>query len=107
MFERLKKKWGIKRNIDIVLILLCFSLAGSSVVFIRRYYFEFLGFDESTPFWLKTVAYLLFIFPAYQLILLGYAFLLGQWSFFWTKAKVMGHHIGRLFNKKKVKEDKA
>ena len=100
-------KWGIKRNIDIVLILICFSLAGSSVVLIKGYYFDFLGFDESTPFWLKTVAYLLFIFPAYQVILLGYAFLLGQWSFFWSKAKVMGQHMGRMFGKKKVEEDKA
>lgn len=107
MFERLKEKWGIKRNIDIVLILICFSLAGSSVVLVKGYYFDFLGFDETTPFWLKTVAYLLFIFPAYQIILLAYAFLLGQFGFFWSKAKVMGNHIAKLFSgKKKVEEDK-
>ena len=101
MFERLKEKWGIKRNIDIVLILICFSLAGSSVVFIKGYYFQFLGFTEQTPFWLKTIAYLLFIFPAYQLMLLGYAILLGQFPFFWAKGKTMAGHIGKLFSNKK------
>ena len=97
MFERIKEKWGIKRNIDRVLILKCFSLAGSSVVFVKGYYFDFLGFTEETPFWLKTIAYLLFIFPAYQLLLLGYAIVLGQFPFFWTKGKAMFGRIGKMF----------
>ncbi len=97
MFKRLKEKWGIKRNIDIVLILICFSLAGSSVVFIKGYYFQFLGFSEQTPVWLKTVAYLLFIFPAYQFMLLGYGILLGQYHFFLAKEKALISRIRRLF----------
>ena len=97
MFKRLKDKWGIRRNIDIVLILICFSFAGSSVVFIKVYYFEFLGFDAHTPVWLKTVAYLLFIFPAYQFMLLGYGILLGQYRFFMTKEKALFARIRRYF----------
>lgn len=101
MFDRLKDKWGIKRNIDIILIIICFSLAGSSVVFVKGYYFQFLGFTDETPFWLKTIAYLLFIFPAYQLLLLGYGLLLGQFQFFLAKEKAMIGRIGKLFAGKK------
>jgi uncharacterized membrane protein len=97
MFEKLKEKWGIKRNIDIVLIIVCFSLAGSSVVFVKGYYFQFLGFTETTPFWLKTIAYLLFIFPAYQLMLLGYGLVLGQFRFFLAKEKALLGRIGKMF----------
>ncbi len=98
MFRRLKEKWGIRRNIDIVLILICFSFAGSSVVFIKGYYFKFLGFDAHTPVWLKTVAYLLFIFPAYQFMLLGYGILFGQFQFFLAKEKALIARIRRMFN---------
>ncbi len=69
--------------------MIAFALAGSSVVVIRKAYFNLLGFDEFTPFWIKTVAYLLFIFPAYQILLLGYGTLLGQFRFFWDKGKAM------------------
>ena len=63
--------------------------SNESVVFLRKAYFNLLGFDHNTAFWLKTVAYLLFIFPAYQVLLLGYGTLLGQFRFFWAKEKAM------------------
>jgi len=89
LFERLKIKWGIESNWQIIVIMVAFALAGSSVVFVRKAYFQILGFDEETPFWLKTIAYLLFIFPAYQLLLLAYGTLLGQFRFFWDKEKAL------------------
>jgi hypothetical protein len=101
MFERLKVKWGIKRNIDIILILICFSLAGSSVVLVKGYYFQLLGFTSQTPFWLRAIAYSLFIFPAYQLMLLGYGLVLGQFQFFLAKEKALLSMIGKLFGNKK------
>jgi len=89
LFKRLKLKWGIESNWQIAVIMIAFSLAGSSVVIIRKAYFNLLGFDNSTALWLKTFAYLLFIFPAYQVLLLGYGTLLGQFRFFWEKEKAL------------------
>jgi hypothetical protein len=89
VFEKLKTKWGIENNWQIVVIIMVFSLAGSSVVFLRKAYFNLLGFDANTSFWLKTIAYLLFIFPAYQVTLLAFGTLLGQFRFFWAKEKAM------------------
>ena len=101
MVDRLKEKWGIKRNIDIILILICFSLAGSSVVLVKGYYFQLLEFTNQTPFWLKAIAYSLFIFPAYQLMLLGYGLVLGQFQFFLAKEKALLGAIGKLFGSRK------
>lgn len=86
---RLQKKWGVENVRQVLAILLIFSLAGSSVVWLRKGLFYLLGYDSLTPLWLKTITYLLFVFPAYQCLLLIYGFLLGQFDFFWEKEKKM------------------
>lgn len=94
---RLKQKWGITGTMQVILILIVFSLAGSTAVALRQTYFNWLGFGEETSFWLKTVAYLLFLFPAYQILLLTYGFMLGQFDFFWQKELKMVNAIRRQF----------
>ena len=87
MIEHLKKKWDIKNNRDFTLIMVVFSLAGMNVSLCRKPLFHLLGIHRETAFWIKTAVYLLFVFPAYQLSLLMYGFLLGQFKFFWNKQK--------------------
>lgn len=101
--NKLKAKWQLDSMLQVVAVLAVFTLTGSTVVFLRKFLFAMLGFDDATPFWLKTVTYLLFIFPAYQVMLLGYGFLLGQFRFFWEKEKKMARRIGGLFRKKNSK----
>ncbi len=101
MVERLKEKWGIRRNINFILILIYFSLAGSSVVLVRDYYFQLLGFTSQTPFWLRAIAYSLFIFPACQMMLLGYGLVPGQFQFFLAKEKALLSQFGKLFGNRK------
>ena len=84
---KLQDKWQLKSAWQVIAVLITFSLAGSSVVFFRKLLFSLLGFDASSPFWLKTLTYLLLVFPLYQGLLLVYGFLLGQFSFFWEKEK--------------------
>ena len=86
---RLQQKWGVASVWQVLLILAVFSLAGSSAVALRKSFFLLLGFDEHTAFWLKAVAYVLFLFPTYQVLLLLYGSLLGQFGFFWAKEKKM------------------
>ncbi len=85
--EHLKKKWNIKNNLDFTLIMTVFSLAGMNVSLCRKPLFHLLGVQRETAFWIKTLVYLAFVFPAYQLSLLIYGFLLGQFDFFWKKQK--------------------
>lgn len=86
-FERLKCKWKISSNLQLLLIFIVFTLAGSSVVTFRKLFFMLVGIEDDTALWIKTITYILFIFPAYQLLLLVYGFLLGQFVFFWEKEK--------------------
>jgi len=105
IFNQLKAKWGIESNLQIIAILVVFTLAGPSVVFIKSWYFNLLGFDDSTSMTTKTIAYLLFIFPAYQILLLLYGFLLGQFRFFWEKEKALARMIWRFGGKDKSRPD--
>jgi len=96
---KMQEKWGLETTRQVLLVLAVFSLSGSSVVWLRKGLFHLLGYDETTPMWLKTVTYILFIFPTYQSLLLIYGFLLGQFSFFWEKEKKMFRWIAGKFSK--------
>lgn len=93
--NRLQEKWALESAWQVIAVLITFSLAGSSVVFFRKQLFWLLGYNQDTAMWVKTVTYILFIFPMYQALLLAYGFLLGQFSFFWEKEKKMARWIGR------------
>ncbi len=95
--EKLKIKWGLESIFQVIIVLLVFSITGTSVVFLRKTFFGWLGFDENTNFWLKTVTYILFMLPAYQTLLLFYGSLFGQFEFFWNKEKKLFYAIKRLF----------
>lgn len=99
VLQKLKNKWGLQSLMQVVAVLAVFTLTGSTVVYIRKFLFVGLGFDETTPFWLKTVTYLLFVMPFYQVLLLTYGFLLGQFTFFWKKEKKLARRIGKLFRR--------
>ncbi len=94
-FFHLKQKWGIKNNWDFFLINCVFSLAGMAVVLVRKPVFHYLGFNEHTHFWIKTITYLCILFPTYQLNLLIFGLLLGQFSFFWDKEKKLWSFLKR------------
>ncbi|OGX27875.1 MAG: hypothetical protein A2787_04160 [Omnitrophica WOR_2 bacterium RIFCSPHIGHO2_01_FULL_48_9] len=85
--EHLKQKWEVRSNLDFFLIMAVFSLAGMNVTLMRKPIFHLLGLTAHTALWIKTVAYILFIFPTYQVSLLLYGLLLGQFNFFWEKEK--------------------
>jgi hypothetical protein len=72
-----------------------------TVVLVRPLVFDWFGYTDLTPFWLKTVTYILLIFPMYQILILVYGALLGQFSFFWEKEKKLFSFIARPFKSKK------
>jgi hypothetical protein len=86
-FEHLKKKWNIESNYDLVMIMIVFSLAGMTIPVFRKPIFHLLGINDHTHLWVKIVAYIPLIPPIYQLNLLFWGFVLGQFNFFWEKEK--------------------
>ena len=97
---RLKAKWNISSNFEFVIIMLVFSIAGMLIVYERRPVFHWLGITSSTPFWVKFIAWLLVVFPAYQLNLVIFGSLLGQFRFFWNKEKALGRFLLRAVRRK-------
>jgi hypothetical protein len=97
--QKLKIKWGLESIFQVVVILLVFSLTGSTVVYLRKALFLFLGFTDETSFWIKSVTYIAFIFPSYQILILIYGFIFGQFNFFWQKEMKMVKSIANLFRR--------
>lgn len=90
-------KWKVHTWWDFIAILLVFSLAGMSVVFVRKPFFHLIGITSETPFAFKFLCWLLVVFPSYQAGLLFFGFILGQFPFFWEKEKQMMRGISKLW----------
>jgi hypothetical protein len=85
--EKLKQRWGVKSNWQLVIICVVFALTGMSAVQLRKLVFPLLGVNESTPFWQLIIIWLLIIFPFYYVFLLFYGFIFGQFPFFYGMVK--------------------
>tara|TARA_R110002049_G_scaffold37367_1_gene117794 strand:+ start:248 stop:622 length:375 start_codon:yes stop_codon:yes gene_type:complete len=98
--EKLKERWGIESNFSILVILLVFAITGSSSLKIARPLLEYLGFtrDLFSQAWYFSVLYwtirILVIFPIYQVLLIFFGWLFGQFKFFWNMEKQMLSRIG-------------
>ncbi len=75
-------RWKVEDIQQVLLILVVFSLTGSSVVLIRPVIFHWVGVTAETSTLTRWLWYIGFIIPTYQLLLLGYGWLFGQFHFF-------------------------
>ncbi|MFH1527811.1 MAG: DUF6787 family protein [Bacteroidota bacterium] len=89
-----------KKTINFVLIILVFALTGSSTAYLSGVIMSALGAEPWTLFYV--IGYLLFIFPLYQGLTLVYAFLLGQFDFFYVRQKKIALKVVSLLNVKKL-----
>lgn len=85
--ERLKNKWGVKRDFDFVVILIVFAITGSTSAYLGKPALLYIGIDSSTVWYIKLPIYLLTITPIYQVLLLVFGFVFGQFGFFWNFEK--------------------
>jgi hypothetical protein len=99
--EKLKIKWQLKSLWQVILILVVFACTGFTILFIKQPIFDFFGLDNTKGSFFKTVLYLLLVLPLYQLFLLIYGFIFGQFSFFWEKEKQFIRRMNRFFSRKK------
>lgn len=102
--EKLKKRWGVKSLAQVVAILVVFSLTGFTVIFIEEWVLSALGVPKEIPNWLQVVLFLLITLPVYQLLLLFYGFIFGQFKFFLEFEKRFFNRI--FFRKKEPQEPK-
>ncbi len=98
MFDRFKERWGITSNFQLVIVFIVFAVTGSSTLYVRKGVFYLLGLTPETDLWIRTVLYILIIFPAYNIMLLVVGFVFGQFKFAWEFEKKM---LGRFKFRKK------
>jgi len=98
MFKKLKERWGIDTNFQVIIIIVVFSVTGSAAVYVKKIVFNLLGIDADTSLWIKIPMYVLTILPSYQILLLVIGTLFGQFRFFFNFQK---KSVGRFFRKKK------
>lgn len=89
LFNKLKSHWEIESNWQVFVILLVFACTGLTAVYIRKFVFTLLGIAESDPFWFKTLIWFVTVLPLYNVFLLLYGAIFGQFRFFWGFSKKM------------------
>jgi hypothetical protein len=92
--EKLKTRWQVNSAWQVFVILIVFALTGFTVMYGKRWFFEIIGFDETTPWQTKTILWIVLILPVYQVVLLFYGAIFGQFNFFWNFVK---RTFGRIF----------
>jgi hypothetical protein len=88
MLKRLQQRWGLKSIGQVVLVLIVFAATGTTVMFLKRPVVSIFTENGEQPV-LFSIIYYLLILPIYNIILLAYGFLFGQFDFFWRFEKGM------------------
>jgi hypothetical protein len=83
--QRLAERWGVSPA-RVLVILLVFALTGTTVMLLKRPVLAWFTGDGPQG-WVVSAVYYLLILPAYNLILLVYGALFGQFRFFWEFEK--------------------
>jgi Na+-driven multidrug efflux pump len=95
--DRLKNRWKLGSAFHVAIVLIVFACTGFTVLFIKRPILHFLAGSREDSI-LASVLYYLLILPLYNVILLAYGFLFGQFKFFWEFEK---RFMNRIFGNKK------
>ena len=95
--DRLQQRWKVKNAFQVIVILVVFAFTGSTVAYLGpptlHWFFE----TEPVPPWAYIIYYIL-ILPVYNLFLLLYGAIFGQFTFFWGFEKRL---FKRIFGEKK------
>ena len=76
--DKLKQRWGIKSNFQLIVILIVFSITGSASVYVAKPFLFWIGMDRANfpdawwSGWVYWTLRLLLIFPFYQVLLVGF-----------------------------------
>lgn len=99
--EKLKAKWGITSNLQIILIFIVFAINGSFAAWVADPVTAYIGLDrETTNGFIYWPLRILLIFPIYQFTLPIVGFLFGQFRFFWNFELKMFRSLARPFKRR-------
>lgn len=96
--QKLKTRWGITSNFQLTVIFIVFAITGSTAAYLSKPILKYIGITKGdTSLWIYYPLYIVLIFPVYQVLLVGFGFLFGQFKFFWAFEKKMLRATGMGF----------
>ena len=102
LLQKLQSRWKLDNMRQVIFILMAFACTGFTVMFLKTPIVQWITGSESNQT-LFTIIYYLLILPIYNLILLIFGFIFGQFAFFWEFEKRMWYRMTR--QKDKIKSE--
>jgi len=93
--DKLKLRWNLTNSYQVIIILIVFACTGFTIFFIKKPLLHFLAGSKGDTV-LASILYYILILPLYNLLLLAYGFLFGQFRFFWEFER---RFFNRIFSK--------
>lgn len=95
LFTKLYDRWGVQYRWELIAIFLAFAVTGSTAGRISNPIMDLLGLSkEVTSGWLYWPVRILLIFPIYQVLLVLFGWVFGQYTFFRAFAMKMVSRLG-------------
>ena len=93
--KNFKERWNIDSNLQLTIIIIVFAITGSSSVKLATPLIEFIGLSREKTNWLVYwTLNVLITFGLYQVLLITFGTLFGQFKFFWSFEKKMLSRFG-------------
>jgi hypothetical protein len=87
--KKFKLRWEIETNWQLLVILLVFAITGSTAAKLAGPLTDLIGVSREMGGVIYWATRILIIFPAYQVLLIFFGWLYGEYKFFWKFEKKM------------------
>ena len=95
IFKKLENKWVVDHRWEIIRIFIVFAVTGSSSLVVSRPIIAFLGITkENLNVFVYWILFVVFSLICYQVLLVVFGWLFGQFQFFWAFEKKMLSRFG-------------
>ena len=95
MFKKLEKKWVLDYKWEMIRVFLVFAITGSSSLFVGKPIIKLIGITKENlapvTYW---ILYIVIGLIFYQILLVFFGWLFGQFNFFWAFEKKMLRRFG-------------
>ena len=92
--KKLKDRWNIDSNWQLTVIFVVFAITGSTAAKFAGPVSEWIGLSKDLNPWIYWPVRLLLIFPIYQVLLVFFGWVFGEFQFFWNFQKKMLRGMG-------------
>lgn len=103
--KKIKERWELKSNRQVFIVFLVFAITGSSAAKLAAPVTEFFQITTEMGWYIYWPFRILIIFPVYQVLLVFFGWVFGEFDFFWKFEKRMLRSMRLGFLLKKEEEE--